>query len=70
MAKETIQISVRQQGDVTAAMATRLNREETGRLWAQQAAWRTEHPGEWWFSIPEAWLNDTSGDEPRIGGMP
>jgi hypothetical protein len=70
MAKETIQISVRQQGDVTAAMATRLDREETGRLWMQQAAWRTDHPDEWWFSIPEVWLNDTSDHEPPVGGMP
>jgi hypothetical protein len=70
MAKETIQVSVRQQGDVTAAMATRLNRDETGRLWAQQARWRTDHPDDWWFSIPDVWMNDPSDRRPQIGGMP
>jgi hypothetical protein len=70
MAKETIQASVRQQGDLSAAMATRLNREETVRLWAQQTRWRTDHPRDWWFGIPDAWLDEQTGRAPQIGGLP
>jgi hypothetical protein len=70
MAKETIQASVRQQGDLSAAMATRLNREETGRLWAQQARWRTDHPDNWWFGIPDVWLDEQSSRVPKAGGLP
>jgi hypothetical protein len=55
MAKETIQTSVRQQADLTAAMATRLDRAATERLWAQQRAWRAEHTEDWWTTVPEVW---------------
>lgn len=55
IAKELIQESVRRQSDVTAAMATRLDKATTERLWKQQAAWRTAHPDDWWSGIPKEW---------------
>lgn len=44
MAKEMIQTSVRQQSDVSAAMAARLDKVESDRLWTEQAAWRAANP--------------------------
>jgi hypothetical protein len=55
MAKEMIQTSVHQQSDVSAAMATRLNKSEADRLWQQQTQWRTANPHTWWTGIPDAW---------------
>ncbi len=56
MAKEMIQASVRQQSDVSAAMANRLDKPESDRLWVEQAQWRTTNPKTWWQGIPEAWV--------------
>ena len=55
MAKEMIQTSVRQQSDVSAAMAVRLDKAESDRLWQEQAQWRKAHPTTWWRAFPEAW---------------
>ena len=55
MAKEMIQTSVHQQADVSAAMATRLNKSETDRLWQQQTQWRTANPQSWWTGMPDTW---------------
>ncbi|MFM8551340.1 MAG: hypothetical protein ACKOCD_03370, partial [Nitrospiraceae bacterium] len=55
IAKELIQESARRQSDVTAAMATRLDKAETERLWKQQTAWRTAHPDDWWSGVPSEW---------------
>ena len=55
MAKEMIQTSVRQQSDLSAAMAARLNQDETNRLWQEQTQWRAAHPTTWWKNFPEAW---------------
>ncbi|MEP6959298.1 MAG: hypothetical protein ABI980_11260 [Nitrospirota bacterium] len=55
MAKEMIQTSVHQQSDVSAAMATRLDKSEADRLWQQQTQWRTANPQTWWTGIPDAW---------------
>ncbi|MBI4401993.1 MAG: hypothetical protein HY581_10225 [Nitrospirae bacterium] len=55
IAKEIIQGSVRQQSDVTAAMAARLDQAVVERLWKQQTVWRTARPESWWFGIPEGW---------------
>lgn len=52
MAKEMIQISVRQQSDVSAAMAARLDQAESDRLWMEQSQWRTAHPQTWWQGFP------------------
>ncbi|OGW50680.1 MAG: hypothetical protein A2V62_06820 [Nitrospirae bacterium RBG_19FT_COMBO_58_9] len=55
MAKEMIQTGIHQQSDVSAAMATRLNKSETERLWQQQTQWRQANPQMWWTGIPDAW---------------
>lgn len=56
MAKEMIQTSVRQQSDASAAMAVRLDKTESDRLWQEQKQWRTAHPASWWKGMPETWL--------------
>lgn len=56
MAKEMIQSSVRQQSDVSAGMANRLDRAESDRLWVEQAQWRATNPEAWWQGIPAAWV--------------
>lgn len=55
MATEMIHEGIRQQSDVSAAMATRLNKSLTDRLWKQQTAWRQSHPERWWQGVPEEW---------------
>jgi len=55
IAKEIIQGSVRQQSDVSAAMAARLDEPLVARLWKQQTAWRTARPDSWWSGVPEGW---------------
>lgn len=57
IAKEMIQQSVRQQSDVTAAMANRLDKAEVDRLWTEQTKWRAAYPRTWWHSLPAAWVN-------------
>lgn len=56
MAKEMIQTSVRQQADVSAAMAVRLNKGMSDRLWQEQTQWRNAHPTTWWQAFPDAWM--------------
>ena len=56
MAKEMIQTSVRQQADVSAAMAVRLNKPVSDRLWQEQSQWRNAHPTTWWQAFPDAWI--------------
>jgi tetratricopeptide (TPR) repeat protein len=56
MAKEMIQTSVRQQSDVSAAMANRLDKAESDRLWREQAKWRAANPHTWWQSVPTTWI--------------
>lgn len=55
MAQELIHEGLRQQFDITASMANRLNRARTDELWMQQAAWRKTHPDSWWTGVPEVW---------------
>jgi hypothetical protein len=55
MAKEMIQTSVRQQSDVSAAMAARLDKAESDRLWSEQARWRAANARTWWQGVPERW---------------
>ncbi|MFO0775097.1 MAG: hypothetical protein U0172_10590 [Nitrospiraceae bacterium] len=55
MAKEMIQGSVRYQADVHAAMAARLDKAESDRLWVQQTAWRKAEPDRWWAGVPREW---------------
>lgn len=56
MAKEMIQTSVRQQSDISAAMAVRLNKAVSDRLWLEQTQWRQARPTTWWQAFPDAWL--------------
>lgn len=56
MAKEMIQLSVRQQSDVSAAMANRLDKAEADRLWTEQTKWRVTHPDTWWQNVPVTWM--------------
>lgn len=55
MAKEVIQEGTRQQSDVTAAMAARLDENLVARLWKEQTALRAAHPDRWWSMVPEGW---------------
>lgn len=55
MAQELIHEGVRQQFDITAAMANRLNRFRTDELWMHQTAWREGHVDNWWNGIPPEW---------------
>ena len=55
MAREIIHEGIRQQFDVTAAMANRLDKESNRSMWTQQTAWREAHPDQWWAGVPEAW---------------
>jgi hypothetical protein len=56
MVKEMIQLSVRQQSDVSAAMANRLDKAESDRLWIEQTKWRAANPQSWWQSLPPTWI--------------
>ena len=55
MAREIIGEGIRQQFDVTAAMANRLDKARTEQLWTQQKAWRQAQPDGWWAGVPEIW---------------
>jgi hypothetical protein len=55
MAQELIHEGIRQQFDVTAAMANRLSRTRTDELWAQQTLWRESKPDSWWAGAPDEW---------------
>jgi len=55
MAKEMIQESARQQGDVTAELATRLDPEVVAVVWPQQTGWRKAKPDGWWLGVPPEW---------------
>lgn len=55
MAQELIHEGLRQQFDITASMANRLNRERTDELWLQQSTWRESQPNSWWAGVPKVW---------------
>ena len=55
MAQELIHEGLRQQFDIAAAMANRLDRARTDKLWMQQTAWREAHPDSWWAGVPKEW---------------
>ncbi len=55
MAQELIHEGLRQQFDITSAMANRLNRTRTDELWLQQSAWRKLQPDSWWAGVPREW---------------
>ena len=53
--KELIQSAARQQADVTAELATRLDKTVVERVWPQQTAWRKQKLDGWWFTVPPDW---------------
>lgn len=55
MAKEMIQAAARQQADVTAGLATRLDASVVTIVWPQQTAWRKAKPDGWWLTVPPDW---------------
>jgi tetratricopeptide (TPR) repeat protein len=55
IAKEMIQSAARQQADVSAEQATRLDPSAVARIWPQQTAWRKIKPDGWWFAVPPEW---------------
>ena len=55
MAKEMIQAAARQQADVTAELATRLDSSVVAVVWPQQTAWRKAKPEGWWLTVPPEW---------------
>ena len=55
MAKEMIQAAARQQADVTAELATRLDPSVVAVVWPQQTAWRKAKPEGWWLTVPPEW---------------
>jgi len=55
MARELIHEGLRQQFDIAAFMANRLNRARTDELWLQQSAWRESHADDWWAGVPQEW---------------
>lgn len=55
MAKEIMHEALQKQSDIAAAMATRLDKTTTERLWQQQAAWRKARPDDWWAGVPKEW---------------
>jgi len=66
MAKEMIQTSMQQQSDVSATMATRLDKAESDRLWKEQAAWRAENPTTWWQGMPRTWFRPFVSNQPAV----
>jgi len=55
MAQELIHEGLRQQFDIAAATANRLNRARTNELWLQQSSWRESQPDSWWSGVPPEW---------------
>ena len=55
MAKEILHEGIRQQYDVVAGMADRLDKTRVDELWLEVRAWEKSHPDNWWSSVPETW---------------
>jgi hypothetical protein len=55
MAKEMIGEGVRQQFDLTADMANRLDRSIVDRMWVEQTKWKEANPEQWWNGVPPEW---------------
>jgi tetratricopeptide (TPR) repeat protein len=55
IAKELMQSGTRQQADIAASMATRLDEATVNRMWPQQTEWRKAKPDGWWFGVPPEW---------------
>ena len=55
MAKEILHEGIRQQYDVVAGMANRLDKTRADELWLEVRAWEKTHPDNWWAGVPESW---------------
>lgn len=55
MAKELLHEGIRQQYDIVAGMANRLNKARVDQLWLEKQAWQRIHPDDWWAGVPEQW---------------
>ena len=55
MAKEILKEGVRQQFDIAAGMANRLNKSRADEMWLERKAWQESHPHDWWAGVPESW---------------
>jgi len=55
MAKEMLQEGLRQQFDIVAGMANRLDKTRADELWLERKAWEEAHPTNWWAGVPESW---------------
>ena len=55
MAKEILHEGIRQQYDVVAGMANRLDKTRADELWLEVRAWEKKHPENWWAGVPEPW---------------
>ena len=55
MAKEILHEGIRQQYDVVAGMANRLDETRADELWLEVRAWEKSRPDNWWAGVPESW---------------
>ncbi len=55
MAKELLHEGIRQQYDLVAGLANRLDRPRVNQLWLEVQAWEKAHPENWWSGVPEHW---------------
>ena len=55
MAKELLKEGVRQQFDIVAGTANRLDKPRADELWLERKAWQEAHPTTWWAGVPESW---------------
>lgn len=55
MAKEILHEGIRQQYDVVAGMANRLDKTRADELWLEVRDWEKSHPDNWWAGVPEQW---------------
>ncbi|MCY3727615.1 MAG: hypothetical protein OXF97_01285 [Nitrospira sp.] len=61
MAKEILHEGIRQQYDVVAGMANRLDKTRADELWLEVRAWEKAHPDNWWAGVPEQWQWERKG---------
>ncbi|BCA57025.1 hypothetical protein W02_41650 [Nitrospira sp. KM1] len=55
ISKELLQTGARQQADIAASMASKLDHGIVMSIWPQQTVWRSERPDAWWFGAPPEW---------------